>query len=76
MYVQIIILIVALIVGYALAPKPPVPKPPSLDDFDVPVAEEGASIIWVFGEGWLTGYNVLWYGDLSTIAIKSGGGKK
>lgn len=76
MYVQIIILIVALIVGYALAPKPPVPKPPSLDDFDVPVAEEGAAIIWVFGEGWLTGYNVLWYGDLSTIAIKSGGGKK
>lgn len=76
MYVQIVILIVALIVGYALAPKPPVPKPPALEDFEVPVAEEGASIVWIFGEGWLTAYNVLWYGDLATIAIKSGGGKK
>lgn len=76
MYVQIVILIVALIIGIAMAPKPPVPKPPSLEDFDVPVAEEGLPIIWVFGECWLTGYNVLWYGDLSTIAIKSSGGKK
>lgn len=76
MYVQIVILIVALIIGYAMAPKPPIPKPPALDDFDVPTAEEGGSIPWLFGEGWLTGYNVLWYGDLATEAIKQGGGKK
>ncbi|TXH02751.1 hypothetical protein HXXDennis_35 [Xanthomonas phage HXX_Dennis] len=77
MYVQIVILIVALIIGYAMAPKPPIPKPPSLSDFDVPTAEEGRAIPWCFGEGWLTGYNVLWYGDLATLAIKkSSGGKK
>lgn len=76
MWIQIVILIVAAIIGYAMAPKPPIPKPPSLDDFDVPTAEEGRAIPWVFGEGWLTGYNVLWYGDLSTEAIKSSGGKK
>jgi len=75
MYVQIAILIIALIIGYALAPKPPIPKPPSLDDFDVPTAEEGRAIPWVWGEGWLTGYNVLWYGDLGTDPIQQSSGK-
>ncbi len=76
MYIQIIILIVALIVAIALAPKPPIPKPPALSDFDVPVAEQGRDIPWIFGEGYVRGYNVVWYGDLSTWAIKEKGGKK
>ncbi|MGD7115042.1 hypothetical protein ACQCR8_25495 [Ralstonia pseudosolanacearum] len=76
MYIQIIILIVALIVAIALAPKPPIPKPPALSDFDVPVAEQGRDIPWLFGEGYVRGYNVVWYGDLSTWAIKEKGGKK
>lgn len=76
MYVQIAIMIIAMILAYALAPKPPIPAPATLKDFDVPTAEPGRSIPWVFGEGWLTGYCVVWYGDLSTVPVKSSGGKK
>lgn len=76
MWVQIIIMVVALILAVVLAPKPPIPKPPALEDFDVPVAEQGVDIPWVFGEGELKGYNVVWFGDLSTQPIKKSGGKK
>jgi hypothetical protein len=72
----IVVLLIVAIVGYAMMPKPPQPKPPALADFDVPTAEEGRPVPWVFGEGWLTGYNVLWYGDLATQKIKKKGGKK
>lgn len=75
-WIQLIILVVAAILSYALAPKPPIPKPAALTDFDVPTAEEGRAIPWVWGEGWLKGYNVLWYGDLGSIPVKSKGGKK
>jgi hypothetical protein len=65
-----IYLIIAIAVSVALAPKPPKPKPASLEDFDVPTAEEGRSVPVVFGTVRITGANVLWYGDLSTKKIK------
>lgn len=74
--VQLVIVIVAAVVAYAMAPKPPIPKPAALEDFDVPTAEEGRPIAKVFGECWITSPNNLWYGDLSTEAIKKKGGKK
>jgi len=76
MWVQLAIMVVALILAVVLAPKPPIPKPPSLEDFDVPIAEQGVDIPWVFGEGELKSYNVVWFGDLSTSPIKVKGGKK
>lgn len=54
----------------ALAPKPPKPAPAALTDFELPVAEEGRPIPVVFGTVYITGANVLWYGDLSSSAIK------
>lgn len=72
----IAVLLVATFVSYALAPKPPKPKPASLSDFDIPTAEEGRPIPVVFGTILVTGPNVLWYGDLRTKAIKSSSGKK
>lgn len=75
-WVQLILLVVSSIVSYALRPKPPVPKPAALEDFDIPVAEQGRPIPVVFGTILLTGPNVLWYGDLRTSAIKEKGGKK
>ena len=45
----IVALIVSSLISYALAPKPPTPKPASITDFDVPVAEEGRPIPVVFG---------------------------
>ena len=75
-YFQIFMLIVSLVVSYAMRPKPPVPTPASLKDFDVPVAEQGRPVPVVFGTVTITGPNVLWYGDLRTTAIQEKGGKK
>jgi hypothetical protein len=63
-------LIIALAVSIALAPKPPKPRPASLDDFDIPTAEEGRPVPVVFGTVRVTGPNVLWYGSLKAKAMK------
>ena len=73
---QLLLLVVSYFVSAALAPKPPQPKPAALEDFDIPVAEQGRAIPVVFGTVTLTGPNVMWYGDLRTTAIKKKGGKK
>ena len=70
------VLIVSAFVAYALAPKPPVPKPADISDFDAPTAEEGRPIPVVFGTVKVKGANVLWYGGLYTQAIRKKGGKK
>lgn len=72
----LVVLIVSSLIAYALAPKPPAPKPAALSDFDVPTAEEGRPIPVVFGTVTITGPNVLWYGALRAEAIKKKGGKK
>ena len=74
--VQIGIMIVSALLSYALAPKPKPPKPASITDFDVPTAQEGREIPVIFGTVWVTGPNVLWYGDLGVGAIKKKSGKK
>jgi hypothetical protein len=75
-FTALVVLVVAAVISYALAPKPPTQPPPALEDFTVPTAEEGRPVPVVFGEVWITGSNVLWYGDLSTTPIRrSGGGK-
>lgn len=70
-----IYIIVAAIVSIALAPKPPQPPPPALDDIDAPTAEEGRAIPVIFGDVWLRGPNVIWYGDLKTTPIRKKGKK-
>lgn len=72
----IVVLIISLAVSYALAPKPTAPKPHALEDFDVPVAEEGKEMAVIFGTCDVGDPNVLWYGDLQVQAIKGGSGKK
>ncbi|MGA0610572.1 hypothetical protein [Caldimonas sp. KR1-144] len=76
MWVQLAILVIAALVSYALAPKPPQPKAPSLSDFDLPVAEQGRPVPVIFGTVTVTGPNVIYYGNLRTTAIKAKGGKK
>jgi hypothetical protein len=65
-----------LVLSYAAAPKPQQPTPASFSDLEVPIAEEGAPIPVLFGTRDLNAPNVVWYGDLKTVAIKSKGGKK
>lgn len=75
-FTAILVLVASAVLSIALAPKPQQPKPAALEDFEVPVAEEGRPIPVVFGTVTLTGANVLWYGDLRTTPIQSSGGKK
>lgn len=75
-FVQVGLILLSALISYALTPKPPQPKPASITDFDVPTAEEGREIPVVFGDVWITGPNVLWYGDLAAEPIKKRGGKK
>lgn len=72
----IIQFVITLVVSYALRPKPEAPTPSSLGDLQVPVAEEGLPIPVLFGTRDIRGPNVVWYGDFSTVAVKSKGGKK
>lgn len=72
-WVQIGLLIVSALISYALRPRPPTPRPAALGEFNVPTAEEGRPIPVVFGTVWITGPNVLWYGDLNSTPIKKGG---
>lgn len=73
---QLALLVVSYFVSAALAPKPPKPKPAALEDFDIPVAEQGRPVPVVFGAVLITGPNVLWYGDLRVTPIQKKGGKK
>ncbi len=72
----IAVLIVAAYISVAMAPKPSPPKPASLEDFDVPTAEQGREIAVAFGTVTVTGPNVIWYGNLGTVPITKSGGKK
>ena len=69
----VIVFIIALIVAMCAAPKAPTPTPAALTDLDLPTAEIGRSIPVVFGSVLLKSPNVVWYGDLGYVAVKSGG---
>lgn len=66
----------SLVLGLLLQPKPQNQKPAGLGDVTAPTAEEGIEIPVLFGTRDFNGPNVVWYGDLKTVAIKSKGGKK
>jgi len=72
----IAVFVVALVVGYSMTPQPQSAKPAGLGEFKVPTAEEGREIPVLFGTRDIDGPNVVWFGDLRTVAIKKKGGKK
>ncbi|HGM4836178.1 hypothetical protein [Stenotrophomonas maltophilia] len=76
MWFQIIMLVVSLIISYVTRPRPTVPKPAALEDFNVPTAEDGRECAMIFGTVWIDDPNVLYYGDLRTTPVKTKGGKK
>jgi len=67
---------IALLASYALTPKPQNAPPAGINEIDVPTAEEGREIPVLFGCRKIKSPNVVWYGDLKTVPIKSSGGKK
>lgn len=44
--------------------KAPKTRPASLDEFNIPTAEEGREYPVLYGTDWFTDPNVVWYGDL------------
>lgn len=70
MWWYVAIFVVALVVAYAMAPKPQNSKPGGLSDITTPTAEEGREISVLFGTRMIDGPNLLYYGDLRTEAIR------
>ena len=50
-------------------------KPASLEEFDLPQANEGTPQGVAFGDIWSPGWQVLWFGNLRTKKVKSKGKK-
>lgn len=68
--------VAGLVLSFAATPKPASPKPAGSSDIDAPTAEEGKPIPVLFGTRDLNSPNIVWWGHLKTVAIKSKGGKK
>ena len=73
---DLLIMLAMAALQMALAPKPPKPKPATLQDLEAPVAEAGRPIPVTFGTVLIKGSNVVWYGDLKTVPVKTKSGKK
>ncbi len=74
----LLIAFVMLVVSYiiqSLLVKTPKMKPAALTDWDFPQSDEGTPQTIVFGDAWLTGPMVMWYGNYRTKKIKSKGKK-
>jgi hypothetical protein len=69
-FTYLAILLITTFVASALAPKPKPPKAAALEDFDAPTAEEGRALPVIFGDVWVTGPNVVWFGDLRVTPIR------
>lgn len=72
--VQLAILVATTLIQRALAPKVRNPMP-ALEDFQVPTAEYGRSIPWLFGTRKIKDPNIIWYGDLDRHVKTKDGAK-
>jgi hypothetical protein len=70
-----LILMVASYAIQSLTMKTQKSKPVAIEEIDFPQAEEGTPHAVFFGDNWTAGFQVLWYGNMRTIKIKSGGKK-
>jgi len=71
----LVYLLIVVIIAVALQPKTPEQKPPSLDEIDVPTAEQGRPIPVVFGTYVVQSPNIVWYGNLHFNKVRQKGGK-
>lgn len=73
-----LIAVLALVASYVIQSfiaKGQKVKPASIDDWEFPQADEGTPQPVVFGDAWLSGPMVMWYGNYRTEKIKSKGKK-
>lgn len=70
--------LISMVASYAIQAfliKRQATRPTALEEIDFPQAEEGTPHAVFFGDNWTAGYQVLWYGNMRTKKIKSGGKK-
>lgn len=76
MWWLVAVFVATLVLAYAFMPKPQTQKPPGMNEVQAPTAEVGREIPVLFGTRDIEGPNVVWYGDIRLVPIKSKGGKK
>ena len=70
---NVAMLVVSLAISYLTRPRParmPDQRPPGIGTVTAPTADPGREIPVIFGTRWITGPNVVWYGDLRTEPIE------
>lgn len=73
--IAFVLLVVAYVIQSFLV-KQPKNKPAALSEWEFPQSDEGTPQTVVFGDVWLSGPMVMWYGNYRTKKIKAKGGKK
>lgn len=73
MWVQIAIIIVAMVLSYTNRPKPTKPDPASVS---APTTDEGVARRRIYGTVWIDDSMVLGFKEIDTDPIRSKGGKK
>ncbi|CAD5107245.1 hypothetical protein [Zestomonas carbonaria] len=76
MWPLVIIIVAAFIMASTAGPKAKGPKPASLQDVDLPRADEGAEKSVLFGQRWTKDWQVLSVRNLRTRKIRTKGSKK
>ena len=76
MWFFIAVFVVALVVSFAMTPKPQTQKPAGINEVNVPTAEEGREIPVIFGTMLIEDINIVDHRNLRTVAIRKKGGKK
>lgn len=76
MWWQIAINIAFVALAAALYRPPPGPQARTINDLDVPKANEGDAIYDIAGTCWIEDAHVVWHGDFASKGIYKKGGKK
>lgn len=70
----LLLLVANYAINYFLVQQPAV-KPTAEDQIDFPQADENTPQAVLFGDGWTTGYQTVWHGNIRTKKISAGGKK-
>lgn len=74
-WIYLAVVLILSVAAYTMARKANQNNEATAGDFEATTAKEGETIPVVFGTVW-KGSNVVWYGDVSTEAVRASGGKK
>lgn len=75
-FLNLLIGLALMIIGYVLMPRPKQAKPEAATDMEGPTAEAGRAIPVVFGDITIKSPNFLWWGDKETVMRKKKQKKK